>query len=357
MALPNAGVPLSIDDIHIEVGGVTGTTASLNDADIRTLVGTSPGTTTSISDYYGTAYNEFAALIGPNDTGDSYLYGYQTLNAGAGTVLGSEGLHTFNFMKATGKADVQALTTNGVSYTAIDGWKRTNAAWNAQEASSGYNIGARSDWIQSATGFSSSNTQMTIIEYRIYPDSQKGDHHNGLGMSYGLSDFSDTLRRSRMFSFDFSGTDVNRGRFGRTSSPFSSSDGNYSDKNNITAARTTGRSTVTMFVVDTSASGVKAAYYSNNGGAVQTAFSGVGDVSGQTVSNWYLHLLSNPEYRVSNFPAVLQNTGFQNSINQGFLYVDRIVSTTELANVSSWLYNNSGVPNHTDETTYTDGTF
>lgn len=353
MALPNAGVPLSINDIHIEVGGVSGTTASLNDADIRTLVGTSPGTPTSISDYYGTAYNEFAGLIGANDTGDSYLYGYQTLNAGAGTVLGSEGLHTFNYMRTSGKSNVQQYTNNGLNYSVVNGWKRNASGWlnDLDESSGGYNIALRTDWIQSATGFSSSDTQMTIIEYRIYTDNKdtgSGEAyriaHNGVGMSWGPSNFSTASQRSRMYSFEFGTTDVNRGYLGA---------GQWSDKNSVALTRTTGRSTLTMITIDT-ATGAQAAYYSNNGGAVQTALT---RTSASSVSNWYLHLAAADEYLASNHPAVFQQTGFQGSLNQGFLYVDRIVSTTELANVSSWLYNNSGVPNHTDETIYTDGTF
>ena len=36
MALPTEGA-ISLDDIHVEVGGSTGTTCSLNDTDIRGL--------------------------------------------------------------------------------------------------------------------------------------------------------------------------------------------------------------------------------------------------------------------------------------------------------------------------------
>lgn len=53
MPLPSFGVPLSINDIHIEVGGTTGTTASLNDADIRGLIGKTSGAQNAISEYYG----------------------------------------------------------------------------------------------------------------------------------------------------------------------------------------------------------------------------------------------------------------------------------------------------------------
>lgn len=53
MTLPSFGVPLSINDIHIEAGGSSGTTASLNDADIRGLIGKASGAQNSILEYYG----------------------------------------------------------------------------------------------------------------------------------------------------------------------------------------------------------------------------------------------------------------------------------------------------------------
>lgn len=52
MVLPTSG-PLSLNDIHIEAGGSSGTTASLNDADIRGLIGKASGAQNAISEYYG----------------------------------------------------------------------------------------------------------------------------------------------------------------------------------------------------------------------------------------------------------------------------------------------------------------
>ena len=52
MALPSSG-PLSLNQIHIEAGGSSGTLCSLNDADIRGIISKSAGTTNSISEYRG----------------------------------------------------------------------------------------------------------------------------------------------------------------------------------------------------------------------------------------------------------------------------------------------------------------
>lgn len=52
MALQSSGA-ISLNDIHIEAGGTTGTQCSLNDADIRTMINKSSGAQASFQDYYG----------------------------------------------------------------------------------------------------------------------------------------------------------------------------------------------------------------------------------------------------------------------------------------------------------------
>lgn len=54
MPLPESGA-ISLDDIHVEAGGTTQTTASINDADIRGLIGKTAATTMSFSEWYGAA--------------------------------------------------------------------------------------------------------------------------------------------------------------------------------------------------------------------------------------------------------------------------------------------------------------
>ena len=57
MALPSTG-PLSLNEIHIEAGGSSGTLCSLNDADIRGIINKSAGTTNSILEYRGQSAEE-----------------------------------------------------------------------------------------------------------------------------------------------------------------------------------------------------------------------------------------------------------------------------------------------------------
>ena len=59
MALQTSG-PISLNDIHVEAGGSSGTTCSMNDPDIRGLtpasgrtINSTQGTNTDFADYYG----------------------------------------------------------------------------------------------------------------------------------------------------------------------------------------------------------------------------------------------------------------------------------------------------------------
>jgi len=52
MGLQSSGA-ISLDDLHVEVGGTSGTTCSLNDADIRALIDVGSGAGQSIQQYYG----------------------------------------------------------------------------------------------------------------------------------------------------------------------------------------------------------------------------------------------------------------------------------------------------------------
>lgn len=52
MALQTSGA-ISINDLHVEAGGTTGTLASMNDADIRDLISKTAGAQMSLSEWYG----------------------------------------------------------------------------------------------------------------------------------------------------------------------------------------------------------------------------------------------------------------------------------------------------------------
>lgn len=60
MALQTSGT-ISLNDIHQEAGGTSGTTAAINDTDIRALIGKTGSTTMSFNEWYGAALINFNA--------------------------------------------------------------------------------------------------------------------------------------------------------------------------------------------------------------------------------------------------------------------------------------------------------
>lgn len=54
MALPSSG-QISLDQMHVEAGGTTGTLVSINDADVRGLISAASGAEMDFSDFYGSA--------------------------------------------------------------------------------------------------------------------------------------------------------------------------------------------------------------------------------------------------------------------------------------------------------------
>lgn len=58
MALPSSGA-ISLNQMHIEAGGSSGTTVSINDADIRTMINKASGAQASFSEYHGASSSLF----------------------------------------------------------------------------------------------------------------------------------------------------------------------------------------------------------------------------------------------------------------------------------------------------------
>ena len=52
MALQSSGA-ISLDDLHVEAGGTTGSNCTVNDSDIRDLISKSAGATMSFNEWYG----------------------------------------------------------------------------------------------------------------------------------------------------------------------------------------------------------------------------------------------------------------------------------------------------------------
>lgn len=81
MALQTSGA-ISLNQIHVEAGGSSGTTASINDSDIRGLISKGSGATMSFSEWYGASnvaiVNEQFNVI------EFYVFAYSTTTVYSG---------------------------------------------------------------------------------------------------------------------------------------------------------------------------------------------------------------------------------------------------------------------------------
>ena len=78
MVLPASGNPLSLNQLHIEAGGTSGTECSLNDADIRQIIGVSADGSQNIQQYYGqsssfASFDEIVTADNTSTTGSRYV--------------------------------------------------------------------------------------------------------------------------------------------------------------------------------------------------------------------------------------------------------------------------------------------
>lgn len=62
MALPSSG-QISLNEMHVEVGGTTGTQAAINDSDIRGLISASSASEMEFADFYGASSGYSATLL------------------------------------------------------------------------------------------------------------------------------------------------------------------------------------------------------------------------------------------------------------------------------------------------------
>ncbi len=122
MALQTSGA-ISLNQIHVEAGGTSGTQASLNDSDIRGLtaaagktINSTSGTEIDFADFYGASNAPFSTTtIGITEGDDLYAsglyYGYRSHN--------STGLIDNN---------VTGVTISGKSHTLYAAFRRQNAS-------------------------------------------------------------------------------------------------------------------------------------------------------------------------------------------------------------------------------------
>ena len=104
MALQNSGA-ISLDDIHVEAGGTSGTSASINDSDIRSMIDKSDGAEASFQEYYGASS--------------------QTHVSGTGGQTTTSGNYKFHYFNSSGQFQISEVGSGGpsntIDYIIIDG--------------------------------------------------------------------------------------------------------------------------------------------------------------------------------------------------------------------------------------------
>lgn len=63
MPVPSSGA-ISLNQFHVEAGGTSGTTCTINDSDIRALIGKASATTMSFNEWYGASSSVANQLVG-----------------------------------------------------------------------------------------------------------------------------------------------------------------------------------------------------------------------------------------------------------------------------------------------------
>jgi hypothetical protein len=83
MALQTSGA-ISLNDLHVEAGGGSGSTATVNDSDIRGMIGKSSGAQASFSEYYGASSALYSATVSIPANANNYYYGCRHPQYGGG---------------------------------------------------------------------------------------------------------------------------------------------------------------------------------------------------------------------------------------------------------------------------------
>lgn len=88
MPLPSSGA-ISLNEIHVEAGGASGSMASLNDSDIRDMLGKGVSAQNSFNEYYGVSASQPSISYRGRTltTGNGFPQGYVTLSSGTKVVV------------------------------------------------------------------------------------------------------------------------------------------------------------------------------------------------------------------------------------------------------------------------------
>ena len=221
MALQSSGA-ISLNEIHIEAGGSSGTTASLNDSDIRGLISKGSGATMSFNEWYGASSafttsvtSAFTAYqVGFTEQGArSYQFGTAITPSSDSGALGAQGgwipnsnsitwlCSTFAAVYSAG----QASTTTTIRMFFRDSTLSTSVARTSQATYYSYSwpmgdviVASDSNFTQDVITLSSSNWSSmpsTTIQYSTWI--------SGIGWEHSFSTNAQRTAAQSLFSSNF----------------------------------------------------------------------------------------------------------------------------------------------------------
>ena len=163
MPLQTSGA-ISLNQIHVEAGGSSGTQASINDSDIRALIGKASGATSSFSNFYGASANWTSTItIGAFTILKNTSYGYNQALYGA---MSDTTIDTW------GNRTIYSLAWGGTYLTLLvignqpnSGWTRIkvhNTNFYRSSATFGYSTYSTWQWATTTNPFGATSGTRTI---------------------------------------------------------------------------------------------------------------------------------------------------------------------------------------------------
>ena len=127
MATPSSGA-ISLNDMHVEAGGSSGTSCSINDSDIRLIANKSSGATASWNDYYSRAA-DWSITMTVGDGVISSSDGYTTTTTRYRGFLNNSPSVAANIGSLSVSNDADYFSNNGFTDLMISGTQgQTNSA-------------------------------------------------------------------------------------------------------------------------------------------------------------------------------------------------------------------------------------
>ena len=194
MPLPSSG-QITINQIHVEAGGGSGSQAAINDADIRSMIGKGSGSQNAFNEYYGVTNSApTATYIGRRlTTGNGFPAGALTFNSGDKVVVVALAL------AGSGNTFVNFGSTAMTLAAKVDTVSPNSSIWQAAPTSAIY-------WLQTSTGGSvyisgnGGSGRSVLHAWEITGFNSATPHSTATAQNTDASSFSKTISLSTKYN-------------------------------------------------------------------------------------------------------------------------------------------------------------